>query len=95
MNVNENSKTVKYFFSLEISVPLKKMLLLLYITLPWQTQQEKIAEIVYKPSCSSPVPSGATEASPSVVPIPSSNLTALPVWGSRPFSGLSPSVEGE
>ena len=55
--------------------------------------QEKISEIVYKPSCSSPVPSGAAEASPSVVPIPSSNLTALPVWGSRPFSGLSPSVE--
>lgn len=55
--------------------------------------QEKISEIVYEPSCSSPVPSGAAEASHSVVPIPSSNLTALPVWGSRPFSGLSPSVE--
>lgn len=55
--------------------------------------QEKVSEIVYKPSCSSPVPSGAAEASPSVVPIPSSHLISLPIWGSGPFSGLSPSVE--
>lgn len=55
--------------------------------------QEKISEIVYKPSCSSPGPSGTAEASPSVVPIPSSNLIALPVWGSGPFPGLSPPVE--
>ena len=94
MSVNENSITVKYSFGLEISVPLKKMLLLLCITLLANTgNQEKISEIVYKPSCSSPVPSGTAEASPSVVPIPSSNLIALPVWGSGPFAGLSPPVE--
>ena len=65
------------------------------ILLPWKRDDTLLFSIVYKPSCSSPVPSGAAEASPSVVPIPSSNLTALPVWGSRPFSGFSPPVEWE
>ena len=49
MNVNENSITVKYCFGLEISVPLKKMLLLLYITLlantAWNITKKKYRKL--------------------------------------------------
>ena len=49
MNVNENSITVKYCFGLEISVPLEKMLLLLYITLlantAWNITKKKYRKL--------------------------------------------------